>query len=281
MHLNWSRPAPRRLALALALAALAASALRAQQAPFGLLLKGEEAEAFLQNAEVVEKKGIGVGITNPHRLTLSDGTRTLRGAWKTIDVFKHGITNFEGGGFELDFRDSYKFEIAAYELDKLLGFGMVPPTVERRIRQEKGSLQLWVEGCMTEHERREKKISPKDVEAWNQQMYKVRLFHQLIYNTDHNNVRNILLDPDFRIYVIDNSRAFRTHEQLMSEKDLSRFSRSLLDALRRLEPVSLAAKLGPWLGQPQIDALLKRRDRILALAEKRVAEKGEGAVLYP
>ena len=35
-------------------------------------------------------------------------------------------------------KDHYKNEIAAYELDKLLGLGMVPPTVERKIGREWG-----------------------------------------------------------------------------------------------------------------------------------------------
>jgi len=32
------------------------------------------------------------------------------------------------GTFEANFSDSYKFEFAAYELDKLLGLGLVPPS---------------------------------------------------------------------------------------------------------------------------------------------------------
>ena len=43
------------------------------------------------------------------------------------------------------FFESYRAEIAAYELDKLLGLSMVPPTVERKVKGETGSAQMWVD----------------------------------------------------------------------------------------------------------------------------------------
>ncbi len=38
--------------------------------------------------------------------------------------------------------ESHQAEVAAYELDKLLVLDMVPPTLIREIRGQKGSLQL-------------------------------------------------------------------------------------------------------------------------------------------
>ena len=99
--------------------------------PFGLPLSGDAAEAFLRSARVVKKKALAVGITHSDQYTLSDGTRTARAVWKTIDESKPGVTNFQGGGFVVDFADSWKHEVASYELDKLVGTGLVPPTVER------------------------------------------------------------------------------------------------------------------------------------------------------
>jgi hypothetical protein len=112
-------------------------------------------------------------------------------------------------------------------------------------------------------------------------MYKVRLLHRLTYNTDYRNLRNVLVDPAFRIYAIDFSRAFRKYDMLQNDKALARFSRSALDGLRRLDKPTLEAKVGRWLAAADIAAVLKRRDRILALAQRLVAEKGEDAVLYP
>ena len=270
-----------RRALAFAVLVGSAWATRAPaQEAYGLPLHGEAAEAFLRTAEVVSKKAISTGITHPERYTLSDGTRTCRAAWKTIDEFKRGVTSLEGGGVIMDFADSYKHEIAAYELDKLIGLDLVPPTVERTFGGRKGSLQLWVEGAMTEAERKKRKISPPDPQAWNEQMYKVRLLHQLTDNTDFRNINNVLSDPSFRIYAVDCSRGFTIYEDLRAEKELVRFPRSVLEALKALDRPTLQARLGHWLGGPQIDGLLKRRDKILALAARRVQEQGEAAVLY-
>ena len=48
-------------------------------------------------------------------------------------------------GLDRGFWQSYKSEIAAYELDKLLKMDMVPPTVERQLHGANGAAQLWVE----------------------------------------------------------------------------------------------------------------------------------------
>ena len=64
--------------------------------------------------------------------------------------------------WEFVFQDSYKTEIAAYEIDKMLGSGMVPATVERVIDNRRGSLQLWVDVLMSEEERLKNRITPPD-----------------------------------------------------------------------------------------------------------------------
>ena len=268
-------------ALAVVALVVSACATRAPaQEAYGLPLRGEGAESFLRTAEVVRRKGVGAGITHPDQYTLSDGAKTCRAVWKTIDEFKRGVTSLQGGGVIVDFADSWKHEIAAYELDKLIGLDLVPPTVERTFGGRKGSLQLWVEGAMTEAERKKKKIAPPDAQLWNEQMYKVRLLHQLTDNTDFRNINNVLSDPSFRVYAVDCSRGFTIYEDLRAEKELVRFPRSVLEALRALDRPTLDAKLGRWLGGPQIDGLLKRREKILALAARLVEERGEAAVLY-
>ena len=173
----------------------------------GLPLEGEEAERFLATAQIIRMKPVGVGITNSYKVYLANGNRTIKAIWKTVDEHRQELSRSERGSFQFGFRDSYKYEIAAYELDKLLGLGLVPPTVERTIDNQTGSLQLWVEGAFTEFERRKKQLLPKDGWRWGAQMYKVNLLNQLIYNTDTKNVLNILFDPDFRVYAIDHSRS--------------------------------------------------------------------------
>ena len=197
---------------------------------YGMLLEGEEAEAFLRSADVVDMVDIPVGVTEPRKVTLVKGDTTLHAVWKTIDEDQR-IEQFDGKAPEIGFRDSYKNEIAAYELDKLLGLGLVPPAVERKIDGEMGSLGLWLEGVMTDTERRKKEIAPPDPQDWNHQMFTIRLFLQLTHDTDYNNVSNLLIDPDFRIYAIDFSRAFRLQKKLRKEESLTRFSRTVVDRL--------------------------------------------------
>lgn len=248
--------------------------------PFGLPLKGAEAEEFLRTAEVLHMEDIPVGVTNPYKATLKKGDLTLHAAWKTIDT-EQRIEQLDGRVPEIGFRDSYKHEIAAYELDKLLGLELVPPTVERKIGGEKGSLQLWVEGVMTDTERRKRKIQPPDPQDWNDQMFTIRLFLQLTHDTDYNNVSNLLVDPDFRIYAIDFSRAFRLQRTLRKEESLSRFSKTVVDRLSTLDEQLVKEKLKPWLTKGQIKSLLIRKDEILKVVKERVAERGEAAVMYP
>jgi hypothetical protein len=146
----------------------------------GLPLEGVEAEEFLRVARVVDREEVGEGITKPERLTLTDGDHTTHAIWKNVDEHKVGQQRMESGGWEFDFRDSWKAEVAAYELDKLLGLGLVPPTVERRLGNRVGSLQLWVEGAMTADERETRNIeppTPRDRIFFNWKIYKVRFLH--------------------------------------------------------------------------------------------------------
>jgi len=254
--------------------------LGAQEQKFsGLPLEGQEADEFLRTARVLAREPLGTGVTKSERATLTDDERTLRAVWKTIDVHKPGQQRMEMG-WEFDFRDSWKNEVAAYELDKLLGLGLVPPTVERVIDNRTGSLQLWVEHTVTEDERMKRKLEPPHLQRWNNQIHNVRLLHQLTYNTDFRNVRNVLVDAQFRVYAIDNSRAFRIQRELMAREDLQCFSRRALEKLRALDLPLLEEKMGRWVSKMQLEGLLARRDAILAIVEKRVKEKGEGAVLF-
>ncbi len=256
----------------------ASVALASEPAPAAFA--GEAAEEFLAQAEIINSEKVEIGITRPVRLTLSDGVIKRDALWKTIEEYRPR-EKMEGGQVALSFRDSWRSEIAAYRLSVMLGLDLVPPTVERRIDGEKGSLQLWVEHSMSEVERKEQDLHAPDLEAWNQQIATVRLFHQLIHDTDFNNINNLLVTDDFRVLVIDSSRGFNLERELRNEHALRRFPISLLDGMRGLDEVGLRAALKPWLSKAQVRALLDRRDRILELAERRVAELGETSVLFP
>jgi len=254
----------------------------AEEPGSALPLVGEEAERFLKTAKVLELKNFKTkGVTLPRKATLSDGQRTLHAVFKDVDIYKPK-ENLQGGEVVFHFRDSYRHEIAAYELDKLLGLAIVPPCVRRRIGGATGSLCLWVEGTMTEWERLgQGNLPPPDTEDWDRQMMTIRLFLQLINDIDFKNVANLLVDENFKIYKIDSSRAFLATRELRDEAELTRFSRSVLDALRSLTDDDVQATLKGLLIKDQMKGLMARRDRILELADERVAALGQDAVLYP
>jgi hypothetical protein len=250
-------------------------------ASWGLPLEGEAAEEFLRTAAIVSVKSFETrAITRPQKVELSNGERTAFAVFKTVDE-SEALKRFDDGQVEFQFTDSFEYEIAAYEIDKLLGLGLVPPVVKRRIGREVGSLSLWVEGAMTEWERlKVKDIHPPNLEEWNRQMHTVRLFLQLIDDTDYRNINNLLVTPDWKLYKIDASRAFRNHLELRKEKSLERFSRPVLASLRALTKGELEDRLRKWLTKRQIESLWVRRNLILELAERRVAERGEDVVLF-
>ncbi len=266
-----------RPSLSLALVLLTGFTLLANGS--GSILQGEDIEAFLRDAAVVEVQEIGRGVTNPLKVTLElNGVRRY-GVFKDIDRSEPGLKAV-GQRWEFGFQDSYKTEIAAYEIDKMLGLGMVPATVERVIDNRRGSLQLWVDVLMSEEERLEGLTPPPDALAWSRMTTDFALFDNLIDNTDRH-LNNLLITSEWKIALIDHSRSFRRNKDLRKPSSLSRFSESLLGAISQLDRETLEEEVGQYLTGVQITGLLERRDRILELSGKLVLERGPEVVLYP
>jgi hypothetical protein len=238
-----------------------------------------EAEQFLLTARVVGTRFLGSGVTRPKCAELELNKVRRIAVFKTIDERKEGITRL-ATTIEINFQDSWQLEVAAYQIDRIIGLRMVPATVERYIAPDRGSMQWWVESMMSEFDRVTKKVSPPDAEAWERVTQKMHLFDQLIANVDRH-LNNVLVTKDFDLRLIDHSRSFRAQTDLKDAKILQRFSRSLLDGIKKLEFADLRKRVGKYLLDNQIRAMLARRDAILKLAETRIAEKGEAAVIYP
>jgi hypothetical protein len=241
------------------------------------IFQGPAIEDFLSHARITNVKDIGRGVTLPEKASLELDGVTQYGVFKTIDEYAK-VKQLDRG-VELEFQDSWKTEVAAYELDKLLGLGMVPATVERTYNGKKGSLQFWVTSKMSEAERYKKKLQPPTKFDWDEQIARIRMFDNLIYNTDRH-MNNLLITDDWKIRLIDHSRTFRPFDQLKDPKQLTRFSRSILEKMDALNEPLLKEHLGNYLTPYQIQGLLKRRDAMVALSKRLVAEKGAGAVLY-
>ncbi|HSL21055.1 MAG TPA: hypothetical protein VK886_05930 [Vicinamibacterales bacterium] len=259
---------PRRYAVLAAVLALAFAPGASSQAP----LSDAQVEQFLKTARVGKTRTTGKGITASTRATLSDGALTHDAHIQTIDERK-GV--FESrDGVEFNFRDSWVFNVAAYRLDRLLGLNLVPVSVSRRWRAAPGAFTWWVDDVMMdEGERLKKGLRSPDSARWNRQMQMVRLFDQLIANTDRN-IGNVLITSDWRIWAIDHTRAFRTQKTLKSPKNITSCDRQVFERLKQLDQPTIEREMGEMLSPDEINALLARRDAILA----RLAELGPAAI---
>lgn len=247
--------------------AVLGSPARSAQAPSSGRAWRESGAAFyeelLLTAEVVDAAPVGKGGLRPARVYLRRGDHRVEAVFKSVLP-----------GRRLGFWESHQAEVAAYELNKLLGLGMVPPTVAREVEGRTGSLQLWVDGC---REWKESAQEPPTVE-WNQSISRMRMFDDLIGNRDRDR-GNILIDPWGNIILIDHSRAFIPDKEL-SKSLPSQFDRNLVARVRALDRRQLAQALRRLLSAEQIEGLLARRDLLLAHVDRLIKEKGEAAVLF-
>ena len=246
-------------------------------APAGL--SREEIEEFLKSAKVMLVKESSQGITRPKRATLSDGHLTHDAQIQSIDESR---SEFEGanGAKELNFRDTYKFNIAAYRLDKIMGLNMIPPSVSRSYVGKTSAFTWWVDDVlMTEGDRIKQKLTPPNQEVWNRQLYIVRVFDQLIHNTDRN-LGNLLITKDWSVWMIDHTRAFRLMKTLRNPGNLAKCDRKMLETLRSLNREKLNQPLRDYLRSNELDALLVRRDLIVQFFDQEVRAKGEQEVLF-
>ncbi len=254
---------------------LCPSVLRAaDEAP----LTKEQIENFLLTAKIIGNKEFGKGITHTYRLTLSDGTTTHDASFQSINETK--ATMQLASGTELGFVDSYRYNIAAFRLAELLGLDdIVPVYVERKWKGDSGSLSWWLPVKMDEKERIAQKVAVPDPDAWNNQMYKVRVLDQLVYDSDPN-LTNVLITDDWKIWRVDFSRAFRLHKELQAVGDLSHCDRQLFAKLKALNQDELLEKTKHYLDKDEVKAVMARRDKIVEQFQKLIAEKGESEVLY-
>jgi hypothetical protein len=235
-------------------------------------------EQFLRSARVVHIKALNMGVTGSLKATLHEGETTHAAHVQTVDESR---VRFDGSrGVEYNFRDTYKFNIAAYELARLLGLDMVPVSVPRKVNGQQAAVTWWIDDAsMTELERRKKNVQPPNPADWNRQLAVVKVFDELIFNTDRN-LGNLVITSGWKIHMIDHTRAFRMHQKCPNLKSLGKIDRDLLDNLRTLDSAVVRQRLGGYLTNYEIKALLARRDQIVQEFESRIQAQGEQAVFY-
>jgi hypothetical protein len=240
----------------------------------------EEQVAILKEGRIVEVADLGVGVTRPMKVTLEHGGRTWQAAFKTVDIHRRGVTRLAEGPPEIDFKDRWHFDVAAYLLDRRLGMGLVPTTVTREHRGERGALVWWVHGVVDEVARVREQLQLADPARFAHQIRIMHLFDALIGNTDRNTGNLLTGVLDGRVHLIDHTRSFRRSRALnpLFLEHPAGLTRPMLAALESLERDELVGLLRDLVDRPEIDALLRRRDRILEKVAADRAAFGDGMV---
>jgi len=248
------------------------------------LAEREKWEEFLTTAEIVGQEqpfSKREAVTEPWVLTLEKDGIKNQALWKNPEGRMKG------------FVENWKWEIAAYRLDKYLGLNMIPPTVEKRFQGNRGSCQLWVESWISLKDKFEQKIKTPSYKIfyWNRAFYLQRAFDNLIANDDrHQN--QYLITKDWRMILIDHSRSFRkskkfTKKLIYDEKYkegptfiMKELPRAFVEKLKSLNSEVIKDIVGEYLTDKEIEAVLVRRDLIIKWLDKRIKKLGEDEVLY-
>ena len=232
--------------------------------------RATEIEAYLKSAEIIGMEELKVGVTRPRRAKLAPGGPVDAMAWKAIKP-----------GRKDGYWESYKSEIAAYELDKLLGLGMIPPTVEKRVKGELGAAVMWASPTKSFKELGgvpgQKGVQgppAAQIAAWMRQVTRAKMFDNLIGNLDPN-LGNWLVDPAWNLIVIDHTRAFTPTRNLYH--DLVNVDQELWDKMKALDEAGLTTALGEWLDKAAIRGILQRRDKMQEEVDKLSAKRPDAA----
>jgi len=224
-----------------------------------------ETEEFLLTAEVMKVEEIGSGVTRPLRVTLRKEGIERRAVFKSGDTFVGTVPDPHSLS-SLNRTDRWTYDVAAYRLDRLLELGMVPVAVRRTIQGKEGALQTWVEDAIDEKERRTRSLEQAELEAIDLQLQSMYIFDVLIYNEDRH-AGNILFTPaDWRLHLIDHTRAFRTktnRPEALRQVVLAP-SPELAQAITDLDDKALREAMKGLLHPMQVTSILKRKKKMIA-----------------
>jgi hypothetical protein len=242
-------------------------------------------EEFLKTADIVRSEEIGEGVTKPYKLYLQKDSTQSKACWKNPRGLRDG------------FLEGWQYEIAAYQLDKLIGLNMVPPAVEREFNGKPGALVYWVtsEYSLLKIMEEGIKFPESTIPHIEKMKYLARAWDALVANDDRTQ-QNVLYTKDWRMILIDHSQAFRSSKEycddlLYGSKGLKRgdngrpllfrrLPRWFVDNVKKLDFKTVKEAVGNDLTDKEIEAIIKRKALLLAEIDEMIKESGEAKVLY-
>src|SRR6056297_946560 len=227
--------------------------------PYGM--SDVEIEDFLRTAAVISLDA--TGDKGVQRLVLEQDGRRLEAVFNTVDTAP-GLESRRWRRAS-ERAERFGYEIAAYQVDRLLGLGMVPVTVARALGDARGSLRLWIPASFSERQRQSEQIPfTGDCDLAGQYRL-MSAFDVLILNAAPD-LGTLRYDEDWRLWLTDQSEAFgvATDVRAMlrnSELTLTPQMSAALDAIT----AENVAPLSAYLNQRQLEALVTRARQLQRL----------------
>lgn len=233
----------------------------------------EEILDYLRTARIVSEKPIGVGINDSKKLLLEKDGIEIHAVFREVEIERRHAKI--GERVHQVFRDSFRYESAAYELSRLLGLNNVPPAVPRMIKSRRGNVQIWLAPTLDETA---DDFRPPNAAFWAQQLWSMYVFDNLVFNVDRN-AGNVLVGSDYKLWLIDHTRAFQIEEDLLDDF-VVRIDRRLWDRLVSLSDDDIRNAVAPHLGSREVRSLLARRAKLVDHIRSLVERRGENIIFY-
>ncbi len=163
-----------------------------------------------------------------------------------------------------------KKELAAYQLDRLLGLYLVPFVMEYSYQGKAGVLRYLPKNAKTKHKIEKENISLEGYCKPEKSQELIQIFDWLIANTNRSNEDHLYTPENSQLWLINHTDAFT---ELDSDNSFfsdmpNKISPLFLKSLNLLNQDNLNKRIGKYVSKQQIEQILLRRDLLLQQSAK-------------